>query len=126
MWLNSLAENVLAQMRGKSQNRTGSGDPVHQVENILQRARQAIELPDDDGVAITQLIEHAVKLGTFPAPARCLLLEDALATGLGQRPGLSLVRLFVAFAYAGVADQQGRPFNHGGLRICGSQTDESG
>ena len=64
------------------------------MEHVLQRSRQAVELPDDDNIALVQLVEHAVQLGTVPAPAAGNLLEDvAAAEGLG----LQCIALLVSF-----------------------------
>ena len=86
----------------------GLGDPLHDVQHVLERAGQAIELPDDDRVALAQVVEHAVQLGPVPAAARRGLLEDAPAAGGSERPGLQGVVLLVAFGHAGVAEQQAR------------------
>ena len=57
------------------------GDPLHDVQHVLQRAGQAVELPDDDGVAFAQVVEHAVQLRPVPTAARGRLLEHAPAAG---------------------------------------------
>jgi hypothetical protein len=33
------------------------------VEHVFQRARQTVELPDNDNIAGAKLVEHAVQLG---------------------------------------------------------------
>ena len=54
------------------------GTPCAFSGSLFQRAEQAIELPDHDGVTLAQLIEQAVKL----APDRA-----AHATGQGMASG---------------------------------------
>ena len=71
-------------------------NPLHDVQHILQRARQPIELPDDDDIALAQLVEHAVQLGPVPAAAGGGLLEDAAAAGGAERLGLHGIALLVA------------------------------
>ncbi|MBV8525513.1 MAG: hypothetical protein JOY71_25880 [Acetobacteraceae bacterium] len=39
-----------------------------------------IELPHDDGIALAQLIEHALQLGPVPAPTGCGFLETLSVT----------------------------------------------
>ncbi len=58
----------------------GLGDALHDMQHVLQRARQTIELPDHHGVTLPQVV-HAVQLGPIPAPARGRLLEQAPTAG---------------------------------------------
>ncbi len=74
----------------------GIGDSLHDVQHVFQRARQAVELPDNDDIALAQLVEHAVQLGPVPAPAGGGLLEQAAAPGGAKRLGLQGVVLLVA------------------------------
>jgi hypothetical protein len=49
----------------------GQGDSFHAVQHVLQRSRQAIELPTHDGIACAQMVEHtgAVLRRTKPTVA---------------------------------------------------------
>src|SRR3954468_4512486 len=58
------------------------------MQQILQRAGQAIKLPDHERVARPQLIEQAVQLGPVPAPTRRLVLEHPFAAGALERTDL--------------------------------------
>jgi hypothetical protein len=73
----------------------GLGDPLHDVQHVLEAAAQAIELPDDDGVAVAELVEHAVQLRSVPAPAGRGFLEQLAASRRLQRLGLQRVVLLV-------------------------------
>ena len=84
------------------------GDPLHDVQHVLQRAGQPVELPDDDRVAFAQMVQHAVQLGPVPTPAGGGLLEHAPAAGGSERFGLQGVVLLVALGDAGIAEQQRR------------------
>ena len=59
--------------------------PLHDVQRVLQRTRQTVELPDDDRVTLAQMVEEAVQLWAVPAPAGGCLLEQASATGGPER-----------------------------------------
>jgi hypothetical protein len=48
---------------------TGAFDPLQDMEQILQAARQSVELPDDDDIAVAELADHLQKLRPIPAPA---------------------------------------------------------
>ena len=60
------------------------------MKQILERARQAVEFPDDDDIAFAQMVEQAVQLGPIPTAAGGLLFVDPRAAGRleGTRPGL--------------------------------------
>ena len=70
-------------------------DPLHDVQHVLQRAGQAVELPDNDRVALAQVVEQAVQLRPVPAPAGGGFLEQAPATGRLERLRLQGVVLLV-------------------------------
>src|SRR3546814_4447002 len=38
-------------------------DPLHDVQHVLQAARQPVELPDDDDISLAQLPDHLQELG---------------------------------------------------------------
>src|SRR3954470_9132505 len=59
------------------------------MQQILEGAGQAIQLPDYERVARPELIEQAVQLGPVPAPTRRLVLERALAAGALERTDLA-------------------------------------
>src|SRR3546814_8227505 len=39
-------------------------DPLHDVQHVLQAARQPVELPDDDDISLAQLPDHLQELGS--------------------------------------------------------------
>ena len=45
------------------------------VQHILQRARQAVELPDHDGIALRQVIEQTMQFRTVPTATGGSLFE---------------------------------------------------
>jgi hypothetical protein len=65
--------------------RARGADPLHDVQHVLERARQAVELPDDDGIALAQMVEQSMQLWPIPTPAGRGLLEQAFATGGFER-----------------------------------------
>ena len=80
-------------------------DPLHNVQHVLQRTRQTVELPDDDGIAFPQVVEQAMQFGPIPATAGGGFLEQAL-----QPAALSAFvckELFWSspFGYPGIAEQ---------------------
>ena len=52
-------------------------DFLQDVEEILERARQAVEFPHDDGIALAQLVEKPVQLGPIPTAAGGFLLVNS-------------------------------------------------
>src|SRR3954447_12047033 len=80
--------------------------PLHDVQHVLQRAGQAVKLPDDDGVSFAQVVQHAVQLGPIPAATRGHLLEHAPAASGSECLGLQEVVLLVTLGYAGIAEQR--------------------
>src|SRR5438270_1591827 len=79
-------------------------DSLHDVQHVLQRAGQAVELPDYDRVSLAEVAEHPVQFGPVPTAARRRLLEQAPTAGGSERPGLQHVVLLVALGYAGIAE----------------------
>src|SRR4028118_634274 len=51
---------------------------LHNQQQILERAGEAIEFPDDDGVTLSQLLQHLMKLRTIPTTTRGGFRKDAL------------------------------------------------
>jgi hypothetical protein len=76
---------------------TSHGDPLHDVQHVFQRPGETIELPDHHGVAIAQMVEHAVQLGTVPSATGRSFLEEAPASRGFQRFCLQGVVLLIAF-----------------------------
>src|SRR3546814_176860 len=76
-------------------------DPLHDVQHVLQAARQPVELPDDDDISLAQLPDHLQELGSVPSPAASGLLEYTFAAERVERAPLRGVRLVVALRHAG-------------------------
>ena len=55
------------------------------MQQVLQRARKPIELPDHDDIARTQVVQETLTLWPVPAAAGGLLLEQAGASGGSER-----------------------------------------
>ena len=70
---------------------SGSGFPelLHDGEQVAQRARQAIQLPDHDHIPGAELMEEPEELGAVPTTAGSLLAKDALAASGFERGDLS-------------------------------------
>jgi hypothetical protein len=77
------------------------------VKEIFERARQAVEFPHDDDIALAQLVEHAVQLGPVPTAAGSLLLVYPGATGRLEGADLGRRILVVGLRDAGVAELHG-------------------
>jgi len=67
---------------------TGLADLLHDVQQVLQRARKPIKLPDHDDIARTQVVQQALKLWPVPSAAGGFLLEQAGASGGTERGAL--------------------------------------
>src|ERR1700722_18991493 len=85
---------------------SGCCDPFHYVQHVLQRSRQAVELPDDKGGAFAQVVEHTVQFWSVPASTRRRFLEDTAASGGSKCLGLQGVGLLIALGYASITKQQ--------------------
>jgi hypothetical protein len=59
---------------------TGLADLIHDVEQVLQRAGQPVELPDHHHVTRTEVVQQTLELGSVPTTAGGLLLEQAGAS----------------------------------------------
>jgi hypothetical protein len=94
-------------LRERAEARARRLDPLHDVEEVLEAAAEAVELPDHDHVALAELAQHLLQRGPVPAPARRRLFEDAPAAGARQRRRLRGVGLLVALADPGVAQEIG-------------------
>ena len=80
----------------------GSGD------QLRERTRQPVELPDHQSVALAQHVaEDTGELGAIVTGARCALGEDPLATGTAQSVQLQL-RALVGGADPRIADPHER------------------
>jgi Tn3 transposase DDE domain len=86
----------------------------------VQGARQTIELPDNDGIAVAQMIEHAVQFRPVPAAAGGRFLEQAPATRGSECLRLQGVILLVSLGDAGIAEA---PYVLDGLHHHAHQTD---
>lgn len=62
-------------------------------QQVLERAREPVELPDHHDIAITQIVEQMMQLGPVPAATGGLFLEDGLAAGGFQGLQLEIVVL---------------------------------
>src|SRR3954468_22215379 len=56
-------------------------DLLQDMQQILERAGQAVEFPDDESIAVAQMAEEVVQLGPIPPSAGGCLLVDARAAG---------------------------------------------
>ena len=61
---------------------------LEQVQEVLERAGQAVELPDHDDIAGSELVEQAAEFWSVPSAAGHGLLVNLLGTGLAQQPAL--------------------------------------
>src|SRR5262249_13129656 len=57
----------------------------HGVDKLAERTRQAVQLPDNDHVALPRVIEQPQQLRPFGCGPRRLLLIDAAALGAVER-----------------------------------------
>jgi hypothetical protein len=71
---------------------------------VPQRAAEAVQLPDDQGVAGAQLVQQLLEGGPVGAGAAGRLHKDAVAAGALQRVDLE-VGLLVGGGDASVAEQ---------------------
>ena len=60
---------------------TAAGQLLHGADELLCGARQAVELPDDEGVALQEVVEGGPELRAVALGAGGGLLEDAPAAG---------------------------------------------
>src|SRR5262249_36189827 len=95
---------------GRPERRAPSLQRPHNVLKVSDRARQAINARDDEGVPFPDEIENGRKLG---APLRtrtaCLLLADDIAARGLERLDLNR-EVLIRGAYAGVSDRShGQP-----------------
>ena len=88
------------------QSGTGLGKRVGYFEQITRGVREAVELPDDNRVALAEMPQHLGKLRSFAPCAGYLLLEDALASGSFQFLKLD-IEMLIFGRYACVADIHG-------------------
>jgi hypothetical protein len=61
-----------------------------QLDQMLQRPAKPIELRDDELIALPHDQQNLIKLGAPGQLARCLVDEDLIATGCGQRVVLGI------------------------------------
>ena len=87
-----------------TESRSGFPELLHDREHIAQRAREPIQLPDNDNVTAAELMEEPEELGPLPTSSGSLLAEDALAARRFERRHLSR-RVLIVGGNAGVTDQ---------------------
>jgi len=76
---------------------------VDDLDQVLQRPREAVELPDHQRVALAHRAQAGGQLRPLAELAGCLLLEQLLAAGATERVKLQL-RVLVLRTHAGIAD----------------------
>ena len=87
-----------------TESRADFPELLHDREHVAQRARQPIQLPDNDHITGAKLIEEPEELGPLPTSAGSLLAEDTLAARRFERRHLSC-RVLIVCGNAGVTDQ---------------------
>ena len=83
-------------------------DLLQDMKQILERAGQAVEFPDDDRIAVAQVVEQAMEFRTIPPSAGSPLLVYPCAARRLQRTDLSSGVLIAGLRHAGVAEQHGK------------------
>jgi len=83
-------------------------DSFHCFKQLSRRTSQSIQLPDNDRVTLSDLIEHPKKLQAFAPCAGYFLLKDSLAAGFLQSTKLQVQILFQS-RYARITDFHGTP-----------------
>ena len=86
-----------------TESRSGFPELLHDREHVAQRAREPIQLPDNDDVTAAKLMEEPEELGPLPTSSGSLLAKDALAASRFERRHLSSGVLIVR-GNAGVTD----------------------
>ena len=86
------------------ESRSGYPELLHDREHVAQRARQPIQLPDNDNVTGTKLIEEPEELGPVPMSTGSLLAKDVFAPSRFERRHLSS-GVLIGGGNAGVTDQ---------------------
>jgi len=89
--------------------RPGRLNAFHNMEQVFERARQAVELPDHDHVVRPELVEHPVERRPLPPATRGLFGKDPRGPGRPQRHFLHPGVLFVAFGHPCVAQNHRAP-----------------
>ena len=72
-----------------TESRAGFPELLHDREHVAQRAREPIQLPDNDHVTGPKLMEEPEELGPVPTSAGSLLAKDAFAPSRFERRHLS-------------------------------------
>lgn len=93
----------------------GQGDEVHAFlfeglhlrDQVFQRAAKPVQSPDYERVALSELLQAPLKLGTRVGRAADLFLIDFFATGFLELVELE-VEVLVAGGHPGVTDAHGR------------------
>src|SRR6516165_4951065 len=73
-----------ASVRLRKAPKAGAGvaHPLHDMQQIFQRARKPVELPNHQHVPFPELLQGLVKFRPVPPTTGSLLFEDARAAGL--------------------------------------------
>jgi hypothetical protein len=70
-------------------------NPFHNHQHVPERARKSVKTSDDEHVALPQLVQKAVQLGSVPSTSRRLIPENLFATRRLQRSDLRCCILLV-------------------------------
>jgi hypothetical protein len=93
----------------------------YDLQHVLQRVRQPIELPNNNSVALMETFQQPMQFRPIPATAGGHVLKNAPTACSKKRLGLTTIHLIVAWGHAGVAKHScslvRRPF-HGMFRIA--------
>jgi len=60
---------------------TAGPEPIYQIDEIFQRPAEAVETPDDDGVALAGVVHQVHQGGTFQGATGGVLGPDPVAPG---------------------------------------------
>ena len=86
------------------ESRANFPEPLHDREHVAQRAREPIQLPDNDHITAAKLIEEPEELGPVSTSSGSLLAKDALAASRLKCRHLSR-RVLIVRGNASVTDQ---------------------
>src|SRR3546814_12925721 len=97
-WSSDVCSSDLGQ---RTKARSHELDPLHDVQHVLQAARQPVELPDDDDISLAQLPDHLQELGSVPSPAASGLLEYTFAAERVRSEARRVVKACVSTCNSG-------------------------
>jgi hypothetical protein len=84
----SVSRRISPGFRERLKPPTSLTNCFHRFQEVASGAREAVEFPDRDRIASSNLIEHPPKLRLLAIAARDLFAKDLLATGFFQRSKL--------------------------------------